>query len=332
MTVTIIDTDIGTDVDDAMALALAAASPEITLAGVTTVHGNATLRGRIARRLLDLAGRSDVPVVAGRTAALRPSAVEDFHWNALWGHEGAGLLSVAERDVHENDLHNDAAARFLVDKISRSPGEVSLVTIGPLTNVARALEIAPDLAEHVRKITIMGGLVHRGSFKWPAHFETNLNADPRAAEIVLNSGAPITLVPLEVTLQVYLTNSQRDLLGISDNAVARALYSLIQEMREPFLAFNERYGLDGSDFDKRTYMHDPLAFYASLGGSLVQTRPARVQVHYDGPTLRTIEVEGEPNMELCYEANGAAFASWWLDRVTNPGPPHTDLNERPRQH
>jgi purine nucleosidase len=313
----ILDTDIGTDVDDALALAFAAAAPELRLIGVTTAHGNASLRALIARRLLDLAGAADVPVVAGRSEPLRQSAVEGFHWRELWGHEGVGLLDDGDLATRETDPTRDAAARFIVDAINAAPGEISLIAVGPLTNLGLAFASDPELAGKVRDVTVMGGLVDDSSFSWGPQFETNFNADPRAAEIVLNSGAPITVVPLEVTLQVFLTSVQRARLDAPNaNVVAGALGRLIAAMREPFLAFNERYGLDGSDFDERTYMHDPLAVYAALGGDLIQTRPARLAVVYDdAQALRTIEDPDGAEVTLAHAADGPAFAARWLETV-----------------
>jgi purine nucleosidase len=314
----ILDTDIGTDVDDALALAFAAASSEISLLGVTTVHANAALRARIARRLLDLAGAIDVPVVAGRSAPLRASAVERFHWHELWGHEGVGVLDSDALATVEDDALRDDAAAFIVEQVNAAPGEVSLIAVGPLTNVGRAFELDPSLGSKVKDITLMGGLVDSSDFFWGPQFETNFNADPGAAEIVLSSGAPITVVPLEVTLKVFLDRAQRDRLDSPEaNVIASALGRLIEAMREPFLAFNEKYGLDGSEFDERTYMHDPLAVYTAIGGPLVSVRDAALRVAYDGDgALLTVEGgEGAVPMRLAYAADGPAFAAEWLETV-----------------
>lgn len=313
----ILDTDIGTDVDDALALAYAAASPELDLLGVTTVHGNASLRALIARRLLDLAGALDVPVVAGRSAPLRRSAVERFHWHELWGHEGAGLLDDAQLATTEDHPERDAAAEFIVEEVNAAPGTVSLIAVGPLTNLGRAFTLDPDLGDKVADVTLMGGLVDSSDFSWGPQFETNFNADPGAAEIVLGSGAPITIVPLEVTLKVFLTAAQRARLDAPEaNVVAAALGRLIAAMREPFLAFNDKYGLDGSEFDERTYMHDPLAVYGAVGGELIQTRPARLKVDYDADgALLTVEDPDAPEFTLAHAADGPAFAAHWLQTV-----------------
>src|SRR5438128_595864 len=157
----IIDSDIATDVDDALALALAATTLDAQLLGVTTVHADAALRARIARRLLSLAGRPDVPVVAGASLPLARPLPARFHWLPhLWGHEGAGILAPEER-VPAADVQSaaDDAARFIVESALAHRGEVSLIAIGPLTNVARALLLEPRLTDWLCDLTLMGGMI-----------------------------------------------------------------------------------------------------------------------------------------------------------------------------
>ena len=316
MTQLILDTDIGTDVDDALALALLIAEPDVDLVGVTTVHGHAPLRAAIARSLLDVSGKRHVPVVAGRSAPLRRSSAEGFHWNEMWGHEGAGVLSDAERQVPDDDPTREDAARFILDAAERARDPLALVTVGPVTNLALALQMEPGLAKTLGPVTIMGGIVERHMVAWPATFETNLNSDPLAAAIVLGSSLDITLVPLEVTLQVYLDRADRDRLATDGGPVAQKLIRLIAEMRDPFLAFAAKYGLDGSHFDERTYLHDPLAVHTALGGAHATLRDASIAVEYEGQILRTINhPERRPNMRVCTAADGPAFVSHWMDTV-----------------
>ena len=118
----ILDTDIGTDVDDAMALALALASPELEIVGITVVHGDAPLRARIARKLLEFAGRTEIPVVAGLSLPLAMPLPENFHWMPrLRGHEGRGLLSASELEPSADlEATGDDAARFIIAQARRS--------------------------------------------------------------------------------------------------------------------------------------------------------------------------------------------------------------------
>lgn len=312
----LLDTDIGTDVDDALALALLIARPDVDLVGVTTVHGHAPLRAAVARSLLEVSDKRHVPVVAGRSAPLRRSSVEGFHWNEMWGHEGAGVLNDRQRRIPDDEPLREDAARFILEAAERARDPLRVITVGPVTNLALALQMEPGLAGALGPVTIMGGIVERDMVAWPATFETNLNADPLAAAIVLGSALDITLVPLEVTLQVYLDRTDRDRLARDGGPVSRKLVRLIAEMREPFLAFAARYGLDGSHFDERTYLHDPLAVHVALGGEWATLRDAGIAVEYEGQILRTIDhPERRPNMRVCCAADGPAFVAGWMDAV-----------------
>ncbi|MCY3804941.1 MAG: nucleoside hydrolase [bacterium] len=316
MTRLLLDTDIGTDVDDALALALLIAEPEVDLVGVTTVHGHAPLRAAIARSLLEVSDKRHVPVVAGRSTPLRRSSVEGFHWNEMWGHEGAGVLRDAERQVPDDEPTREDAARFIIDAAGRARDPLAVVTVGPVTNLALALQMEPGLAGALGPVTIMGGIVERHMVAWPASFETNLNSDPLAAAIVLGSGLDITLVPLEVTLQVYLDRADRDRLEADGGPVSQRLVRLISEMHEPFLGFAAKYGLDGSHFDERTYLHDPLAVHVALGGDHAILRDASIAVEYEGQILRTIDhPERRPNMRVCAAADGPAFVADYMNAV-----------------
>lgn len=208
------------------------------------------------------------------------------------------------------------AARFIIDAAERADGQLGLVTVGPVTNLALALQMEPALPEMLGPVTIMGGIVDKSLVAWPASFETNLNGDPLAAEIVLGSSLDMTLVPLEVTLQVYLSRSDRDRLAGRGGPLAQKLIRLIDEMREPFLAFSTKYGLDGSNFDERTYLHDPLAVHVALGGEHATLTDAHVAVEYEGQILSTIaHPERRPNMRVCTAVNGRAFVADWLEMV-----------------
>jgi len=314
----LLDTDIGTDADDALALALLIARPDADLVGVTTVHGHAPLRAAIARSLLEVSDKRHVPVVAGRSTPLRRSSVDGFHWNEMWGHEGAGVLTDAERQVPDDEPTREDAARFIIDAAEGTRDPLAGLTVGPVTNLALALQMEPGLAGALGPVTIMGGIVERHMVAWPASFETNLNSDPLAAAIVLGSGLDITLVPLEVTLQVYLDRADRDRLAGDGGPVSQKLVRLIEEMRDPFGDFAAKYGLDGSHFDERTYLHDPLAVHVALGGAHATLRNASIAVEYEGQILRTIDhPERRPNMRVCAAADGPAFVADYMDAVVN---------------
>jgi purine nucleosidase len=183
----ILDTDIGSDVDDALALAVLLGSPEVDLIGCTTVYGDALLRARLTKRLVRLAGRQ-VTVVPGADATLTGRPV----WWA--GHEGA-LFDDLEKERVDDAVD---ATRFLVDQVAAAPGGIDVVAIGPLTNIANAINADPGFAGRIRHLWIMGG---RFDDARPEH---NFASDPEAAQVVFGSGAPITVTGLEITNTVHL--------------------------------------------------------------------------------------------------------------------------------
>src|SRR5882724_3032046 len=152
----VLDTDMGSDVDDALCLALALAAPEIELIAVTHVSGDTRRRAQISRRLLDLAGRGAVPVYAGRSQPLDGSG--RFVW---FGHEGVGILD----DESATPVPDDDAVEVLCCAF-RAPTDLELVTVGPLTNVAAALETDPSVVRGIRQLTVMGGYL-RGAIYEP---------------------------------------------------------------------------------------------------------------------------------------------------------------------
>lgn len=182
----LLDTDIGSDVDDLLALALIFGTPAIDLVGVTTVYGDTLLRARLAKRVARLAGR-DVPVVAGES---QPISGREVWWA---GHEGA-----LYEDLESETVEGTDAVAHLVETVLADPGGVDVVAIGPLTNIAAAIRRDPRFAAAVRHLWIMGGSFTTDE---PEH---NLRSDTTAAEIVFGSGIPITVSGLDVTRRVTI--------------------------------------------------------------------------------------------------------------------------------
>ncbi|MBK8023028.1 MAG: nucleoside hydrolase [Chloroflexi bacterium] len=314
----LIDTDIGTDVDDAMALSLAALSPELILEGVTTVHGDAPLRARIARRLLMLAGRADVPVVAGASFPMQAPLPPNFHWQPrLRGHEGRGILSEEElAPSADKEAVRDDAAAFIVEKARQYRGELAVIAIGSLTNVARALQLEPRLADWLHDLTIMGGMVDASRFDWHPMLETNLNCDPQATREVFASGIPLTLVPMEVTTQVFLTAEQRAEMRSWGSPLATTLVTLMEEMLEGMASLSEELGLPADFYQGRTFMHDPLAIYTSMATQHVTTRRMNIAIEEIDQTVRTIAyADRPPNAWVCDRVEPAAFVDFWMGRI-----------------
>jgi purine nucleosidase len=275
---TILDTDIGTDVDDCLALALILGSPELALEGITCVYGDVELRGRMVRKLLALRGRTDIPLRLGARPPLL--GLRNVYWG---GHEGQGLL--AEADAEEA-FSTEHAVDFIVRTVMENPGEIHLLAIGPLTNVALAMLKEPRLATSLRHLTIMGGVLRGPDSLDLWVVEHNVVCDPEAAHVVLSSGAPMTLVPLDVTTRC---NIRRD--GVERlRAVGDPFHDAVAEQVDRYPRFAER----GS-----TYLHDPLAAAVVVEPGLVEMVPLNVAVELhgrltSGMTVMRVPAEGLP--------------------------------------
>jgi purine nucleosidase len=187
----ILDTDIGSDVDDAMALAQLMGSPDLELLEVHTVYGDTRLRAQLARRYAALAGR-DLVVV--------PGVVEPLSGREVWwaGHEGT-----LHDDLERETVSADSAPARLVARLREQPGELDVAAIGPLTNLAAALALEPEAAGWIRHLWVMGG-----AFGDQAVSEHNFKSDDVAAQTVLNAGIPTTITGLEITQQVTIEASR----------------------------------------------------------------------------------------------------------------------------
>ncbi|MFD2795219.1 nucleoside hydrolase [Promicromonospora vindobonensis] len=185
-----LDTDIGSDVDDALALALVVGSPELQLDGVSTVYGNTRLRAQLASRYLRLAGAGSPPVAAGAEATLSGREV----WWA--GHEGGLFADLDTEQVGEDGVD------MLVRAVADAPGTVDVLAIGPLTNIAKALDADPAFASNVRRLVVMGG--HFGDGRTAEH---NIRCDVTAAQRVFSSGLDIVVGGLDLTTKVWLDSA-----------------------------------------------------------------------------------------------------------------------------
>ena len=195
----VIDTDPGTD--DAVAILLALGSAEIEVLGLVAVAGNVALAAteRNARAVCELAGRADVPVYAGCPRPIDGRVVDAAHFHAEHGLGGLTL------PPPKTPIQSEHGATFLIDTLRRSePGTVTLCALGPLTNIAVALVMAPDIAGCIAELVLMGG-ASRALGNYTPAAEFNIHADPQAAAIVFASGVPITMVPLDLTHQVLST-------------------------------------------------------------------------------------------------------------------------------
>lgn len=296
----LLDTDIGTDVDDCLALALILASPELRLTGVTTVYGDVILRARMVRKLLALRGMADVPIAAGAEKPLLGKL--PVYWE---GHEGQGLLEPADFAWTPGAEH---AADLIIHAVMAHPGEITLLAIGPLTNVALALSKEPRLAGALAGLTLMGGVVGGAAALHLPWTEHNFRCDPEAAHIVLASGAPLRIVPLDVTSRVHIR--PEDTVRIW--ALGDPFHGAVADQIERY----PRYRRQGW-----TYLHDPLAAATLVEPSLVTWAPVSAVVetrgeYTAGKLLVSSPAEGEQaNAHIALDVNPTRAAAFIVERL-----------------
>ena len=299
----VIDCDPGHD--DAIAILLALASPELDLLGVTTVAGNQTLdkTTRNALVTLEVAGRSDIPVAAGADAPLRRPLRTAAHVHGETGLDGPELPEPGAAPV---DAH---AADFLAELIE--PGVV-LVPTAPLTNVALLLERHPDVRSRLERIVWMGGSIGEGNVTPAAEF--NAFVDPEAAAAVFGSGIPVTMIGLDVTHKALFTRAHAERLRDAGRAGR-----FVAELSDFFQRFHElSYGFDGAP------IHDAMAVAHVLDRTLVTTRHANVAVETrselcDGRTV--VDLRGvtgrEPNADVGVDVDAGRFLELLVSRIAS---------------
>ncbi len=295
----ILDTDIGTDVDDCLALALILGSPELRLEGVTCVYGDTLLRARMVLKLLHLRGISHVPVMVGARKPLL--GLRPVYWE---GHEGEGLLTEADESLLPSP---EFAPDYIARTVMENPGQIHLVCIGPLTNAALAFLRQPEMARALAGLTLMGGVI-RGLHDLDLPFaEHNILCDPDAAHIVFSSGAPITFIPLDVTVQTRITPE-----GVRRiHSRATAYHSAVARQIELYPAFQRRGW---------TYTHDPLAVASLIQPEFLTYRHVHVDVELKGhKALGMTLVHGaagnDSNIRAAVGVDAPRFEEWLVSRL-----------------
>jgi inosine-uridine nucleoside N-ribohydrolase len=290
--------------DDAIALLLALASPELELLGVTTVAGNQTLEKTTANaiRVLEFAGRTDVPVAAG---ADRPLVREQFVAAYVHGETG---LDGPDLPPPQSAPVNRHAVDFLAEKIREADGQVTLVPVGPLTNVALLLALHPDARPE--RIVLMGGAIAEGNVTPAAEF--NIWCDPEAAVRVFASGIDVTMVGLDVTHKALFTTAH----------IGR-LAGRVGEMVTELLRFYDRfhrevYGFDGSP------IHDAVAVAHVLRSGVVETKHLNVEIDVESELCRGRTVvdlwrrtERNPNAHVAVGIDAEAFLELLIERINS---------------
>ena len=232
----LIDTDPG--IDDAMAIFYALESPELDVIGLTTIFGNADIgvATNNALKLLEIAGRSDIPVARGVDKPLAMAYRGPVAF--VHGEDGQGNVFLAPPTTTAHELD---AAQFIIRSVMDAPGQITLVPLGPLTNVALALQLEPTLGSQLAGIVLMGGNAFCGGNASPGA-EANILNDPEAADIVFGADCQVVMAGLDVTEQIVMTTDDLARMSSFDNPRARHLAAIV-----PYYAkfYSDRLGLDG---------------------------------------------------------------------------------------
>ena len=283
----IIDTDIGDDIDDAFAVALALRSPELQILGITTTFGDTETRARLLDRLLVECGRSDIPVAAGVPTPPKGTFTQRRY---------------AESGHFAKSSHPDAVA-FLLDQIRRNPGQITLIAIGPLMNVGAAIDKDPATFRKLKRVIMMGGSIKRGygdlgfGPPTPPQPEWNILNDIPSAQKLFASGVPLYVMPLDAT-QLKLDEVKRAFLFSQGTPTTDALTILYHQWGQ-----------------ETPTLFDPMTIAFLLNPALCPTQPMHILVDQKGFTRPDPAL---PNAQVCLDSNSDAFFRFYLNRLTGP--------------
>lgn len=284
MTRILIDTDLGGDIDDALALSLAINSPEINIAGITTVYMAGEWRVGIIKGMLETYKRTDIEIAMG---AEKP----------LIGWWDESKPSVSDNPIYSEGVVKMAACDYIIEQVNRYD-DLVILAIGPLTNIALAIAKAPYITKRTR-LVLMGGQANR------AHPEWNIACDPEAARIVFESGIPITMIGLDVTNRCRFTNEHIDSIKAANNERTDLLYEMLQKFIK--------------DFNFMPVLHDPLALASLIWPDLLIFEEKTILVETRGEFTRGVTVDcswkHEPNAMVAIDVKVEEFIEKLLARL-----------------
>jgi inosine-uridine nucleoside N-ribohydrolase len=285
----IIDTDIGDDIDDAFALALALKSPELKVLGVTTTFGDTGMRARLVDRYLKAVGRSEIPVFAG------PATKTD------------NAMTQAAYATRDSATKFGDGVEFILKSARQHPGQITLIGIGPLSTVEAAIKRDPAAFKKLKRVAIMGGSVYRGygtdaqGKPKPAEPEWNILNDPAGLSALLGSGVPVFMMPLDST-QVPLATEGREAIFAHGSAITDQLTLLYHQW------------MGGSTNRSATpTLFDPVAVTFTFRPDLCPVKPMHIDVDAKG---RTVPGQGSPNVEVCLQSDEKDFLELLERRIT----------------
>jgi purine nucleosidase len=289
----ILDTDIGDDIDDAFAVALALRSPELQILGITTTFGDTETRAKLLDRFLAEVGHPEIPVAAG--APTPPKS------------------NFSQRRYAENNrfakLSHPDAVTFLLDQIRRNPGQITLIAIGPLMNVGAAIDKDPATFRKLKCVILMGGSIHRGygdlgfGPPTPPQPEWNILNDIPSAQKLFASGVPLFVMPLDAT-QLRLDEVKRAYLFTQGTAITDALTILYHQWGQ-----------------QTPTLFDPMTIAFLVNPALCPVQPMHIRVDEKGftrPDPGPSNAPNPPNAQVCLDSNPDAFFRFFLPRLTAP--------------
>jgi inosine-uridine nucleoside N-ribohydrolase len=281
----ILDTDIGDDIDDAWALAFVIAHKDFEPLGITVAHGNTLARAKMACKMLHLTGRGSIPVYVGRQTEQK-----QYSYQFTWAEDFAAKKPDARK-----------AADFIVETVRKNPGQVTLIAVGPLQNLADALRKEPQLGQLVKRVVLMSGCVYGTADKQEPIAEWNVRSSVADAQLVYGAGLPLTIVPLDSTTHVRLSDAERERLQKYPSPLTFALEVL--------------YRLWLEKPQSRMTLHDQLAVAETAAPGRffgkVETLPISVD---DKGFTRVDSAKGKP-VAVCLQPKRDAFMEYYLGEL-----------------
>ncbi len=272
----VLDTDVGDDIDDIYALALVATQKQVRLLGVTTAFGETTKRAQLAAKFLKVIGRGDVPVFAGRVGEAKIR--RQYEW---------------ARDFQSKSLKKQSAVSFLKETVERNPGEVTLIAVGPLTNIGDLLTQYPEVKSKIKRIVIMGGAAYVGYNNAPPPVaEWNIRCDPPAAKIVYQSGVPLVMAGLEATTMLQFDAERQ-----------KRLFAFGIPLTDALAALTNLWG------NGVPTLFDPMAVAYGMGFKFCEEEQKHVEVDANGVTRIG---SGTPNVTVLIKPQKEAFLDWHI--------------------
>lgn len=283
----ILDTDIGDDIDDAWALAFVISYQGFTPLGVTITHGNTPERTKIACKLLHIAGRGDLPVYVGRKT--NDKIFQQYSW---------------AEDFTARRPAKKSAADFIVESVKRHPGEVTILAVGPLQNLADALRKEPNLGRYVKRVVLMSGCVYGTSYS-PGKpvAEWNVHQSTADAQLVYSAGLPLTIIPLDATTHVHLSDQERKRVSDYDSPLTYALEILY------------RLWLTGPT--QRMTLHDQLAVAEAARPAAFFAKQETLPLIVDDQGFTRIDRQRGKPVTVCLEPKRDEFMQYYLNQLTS---------------